>query len=138
MRRYSSLTAPRRWKSAAPSASNSSCSQPTPTPTVTRPRESTSMVASAFAVVTGFRYGRIITLVHRRSRVVFPAKHAAHRVRVLRLDHLGKHDVVGDHHRREPQRLAALHQALESLRRRRLTTRRQVEPVSHRHLLRGT
>src|SRR5215510_4503564 len=39
----------------APSASNSSRIHPTPTPTVTRPFESTSMVASAFAVSTGLR-----------------------------------------------------------------------------------
>jgi len=76
IRSHSSLTAPRRLKSGAPSASNSSRSQPTPTPTVTRPRESTSMVASILAVSTGFRYGRIITLVTRRNERVRPAAKA--------------------------------------------------------------
>ena len=76
MRRYSSLTAPRRSKSGAPRAWNSSRSQPTPTPTVTRPRESTSMVASILAVTTGLRYGRIITLLIRRSRRDLPATNA--------------------------------------------------------------
>ena len=73
MRRYSSLTAPRRSKSAAPRAANSSLSQPTPTPTVTRPFDSTSIVASILAVSTGLRCGRIITLVIRRSRVLLAA-----------------------------------------------------------------
>jgi hypothetical protein len=73
---YSSLAAPRLSKSGASSASNSSRSQPTPTPTVTRPRESTSIVASIFAVSTGLRYGRIITLVTRRSVRVRPATKA--------------------------------------------------------------
>ena len=34
------------------------------------------MVASVFAVATGFRYGRIMTLVTRRSRSVLPAMNA--------------------------------------------------------------
>jgi hypothetical protein len=75
-RRYSSLTAPRRSKSNALRAENSSRSQPTPTPTVTRPAESTSMVASILAVTTGLRCGRIITLEIRRSRRDFPATKA--------------------------------------------------------------
>jgi hypothetical protein len=73
---YSSVTAPRRSNSGAPSASNSSRIQPTPTPSVTRPFDSTSMVASAFAVSTGLRYGTIITLVTRRRRVVLAATNA--------------------------------------------------------------
>ncbi len=67
------VTAPRRSKSAACRASNSSRNQPTPTPTVTRPPDSTSMVAIALAVKTGLRCGTIMTLLTMRSFSVAPA-----------------------------------------------------------------
>src|SRR3970282_2121266 len=76
IRMYSSLTAPRGSKWGAPSAWNSSRSHPTPTPTVIRPWESTSIVASAFAVTTGFRCGTIMTLETRRRVRVLPAMKA--------------------------------------------------------------
>ena len=72
--RYSFVTSPRAAKGGAASASNSSRSQPTPAPRMTRPPESTSRVASIFAVVTGFRYGITRTLVPRRTRRVAWAK----------------------------------------------------------------
>jgi hypothetical protein len=42
---------------------NSSAHQPAPTPKMRRPLESTSIVASSFAVITGLRHGRMQALV---------------------------------------------------------------------------
>src|SRR6185436_17840489 len=65
------------------------------------------------------------------EHVALARKGAADRVRILRLDRDGKHQVVGDHDGRETQRLAALDERLQRLGRRRLTAGRQIEPVSH-------
>ena len=67
---YSSVTAPRSSNGGAPSASNSSRSQPTPAPRITRPRERTSIVASILAATSGLRYGTTMTLIPSRVRVV--------------------------------------------------------------------
>src|SRR5881628_3836975 len=65
------------------------------------------------------------------ERGALPRKDARDRVRVPGLDLQGKHQVVGDHHGGEAQRLATRHEGLERLRRRRLAARRQIEPVAH-------
>ena len=65
------------------------------------------------------------------ERVALPRKDARDRVRVPGLDLHRKHQVVGDHHGGEAQRLATRHEGLERLRRRRLAARRQIEPVAH-------
>ncbi len=70
----SSVTRPRSLKEGAFSAWNSSSIQPTPAPRMMRPPESTSMVASIFAVTTGFRYGMMRTLVPMRMRLVSAAR----------------------------------------------------------------
>src|SRR5262245_31329922 len=147
MRMYSSLTEPRRSKSGAPRAWNSSRNQPTPTPTVTRPFESTSMVASILAVTTGFRWGTIMTLGHQAEsaglardeghegelleRVALSGERAGDRVGIFRVDGHGEYDVVGDHHGAEAQGLAALHQRLERLGSGRLSAGGEIETVAH-------
>ena len=75
--RYSSVARPRSAKGGAPSASNSSFSQPTPQPTISRPLESTSIVASILAVSTGWRCGTTMTEVRSCTRWVRPARKAS-------------------------------------------------------------
>ena len=73
-RMYSSLTVPRSSYAGAPIASNSSRIQPTPQPTMRRPLESTSSVASVFAVSTGGRCGSTRTDVSSFTVDVTPTK----------------------------------------------------------------
>ena len=65
----SSVRGPRVSKSC-PAASNSGRFHPTPAPRVTRPREMRSRVTRARLVTTGWRSGRMYTLVARRMVVV--------------------------------------------------------------------
>ena len=76
-RMYSSVTAPLSSNDGRSRASNSSLSQPAPTPRVTLPLDSTSSVARALAATIGLRWGTIMTLVPRRSVVVWPAMNAS-------------------------------------------------------------
>src|SRR2546425_23919 len=71
---YSLLTAPRSSNGGAAMATNSSRIHPTPHPTMTRPWESTSIVASIFAVSTGGRCGRTRTAVSSFAEGVMPAR----------------------------------------------------------------
>ena len=66
---HSSSTSPRRSKSGAPSATNSSASQPAPAPKITRPFDSESREASCFAVSSGLRCGSTRTPVPSSTRL---------------------------------------------------------------------
>src|ERR1700722_9471485 len=57
-RRYSLGREPRPWN-GSPGGADSAPFHPTPIPAMTRPPDIRSSVASAFAVVIGFRYGMI-------------------------------------------------------------------------------
>src|SRR5262245_17849846 len=123
-RMYSSVTGPRSSNGGAPSASNSSRSQPTPAPRMTRPFESTSVVASILAARRGLRYGITRTLIPSRTRVGEMAQHrerleivlressrklSAGGVRVHRLRRRHRHDdVVGDEQRVVAERVRLL------------------------------
>ena len=67
---------PRVWN-GTPMASYSPGTYPTPMPTTRRPRESTSIVASSLARMTGFRNGRITMPVPSRMRSVVAAAYAS-------------------------------------------------------------
>jgi hypothetical protein len=69
-------------------ASNSSRIHPTPQPTMRRPLESTSTVASIFAVSTGGRCGSTMTEVSSFAEDVTPT-------RKLRSDNCSKHSPDG-------------------------------------------
>src|SRR5262249_6328693 len=63
---------------------------------------------------------------------VAPAREGpAHRVGILRRDAHREHDVIGDHHRVEAERLTAGHQGLEGLGRGGLPASGQVEAEAH-------
>ncbi len=74
---YSSVTAPRSSNGGVPTASNSSFIQPAPMPSVRRPFDSTSSVASIFAVSTAGRCGTTITEVTIRNFDVCAAMNIA-------------------------------------------------------------
>ena len=74
MSSHSFVTEPRCSNGGDAIAPNSSASHPAPTPTKRRPPERTSIVASIFAVKTGFRYGSTSTLGPKRIVSVPPAR----------------------------------------------------------------
>ena len=110
MRRISLVRLPRVRNEAA-ALSNSSTIQPIPAPKTTRPFEITLAVATALAVINGWRIGTMYTFVTNRRRVV-RGRHGAdhhphigpiiglgprpHPAGIRRLDQGGNSEMIGE------------------------------------------